>query len=352
MKNQYEVVGLMYTKACPLACRDCITESSPTAKGKMPFSAATGYIPAIAKFSPTVCLTGGEPMLHYREITDLSRVAQAHGLEVSIVTGAGWVSSEKSARSRMQGLAEAGVSTVCISWDRYHEEFSPREKAVLLAEVCVDAGLEVKVRSVIPSGEPPEGPRDAFLGIPINFQSVRAVPLGRASTLPDSHFSWEEEPPRGVCTVIQSPAIDHDGTVYACCGPSLHSLKASPLVLGNANHEPLEVIFARAAEDPILQILRDLGSYGFYVLLKDHPLGAALLNKRQSRYTTICELCLDVTNDLGIVAAVRERLHDQDAQSLLAAARLWRDNKLLREAGSQREIGKKFNKQDQIKSQC
>lgn len=345
--NSYEVVGLMYTKTCPLACQDCITESSPTAKGKMDFEQARAYLPAIRSVSPTVCFTGGEPLLFYPEILELTREAKALGLYVSLVSGAGWVRSEKLARARIQQLAAAGLSTICISWDRYHEEFSPRARAVLLARLAAEAGLEITLRSVIPAGEPPEGPRDAFKGIPIHFQSVRAVPLGRAASLPDSHFCWEDEPPRGVCTVIQSPAIDHDGTVYACCGPSLYSLRPSPLVLGNTHDEPLEVIFARASQDPILEVLELLGSYGFYLLLKDHPLGQGLLNQRNGRYTTICEMCIDVTNDTDLVAAVKERLQDPDTQPLLAAARLWRQKKLLREAGSQRKIGEIRYKQAQ-----
>ncbi|MDD5034413.1 MAG: radical SAM/SPASM domain-containing protein [Methylococcaceae bacterium] len=343
--SRYDVVGLMYTKACPLACGHCVTESSPSAKGKMGLEQAKSYLPAIQQYSSTVCLTGGEPLLFYQEILELTREAKALGLEVSLVSGAGWVRGEKPARNRMQELVEAGLSTICISWDRYHEEFSSRERAVLLAKLAAEAGLDVKVRSVIPNGDPPEGPRDEFDGIPINFQSVRPIPVGRASSLPSSHFSWEKEPPRGVCTVVRSPSIDHDGTVYACCGPSLYSLKPSPLVLGNANDEPLEAIFARALEDSILHILQNLGSYGFHMLLKDHPLEQRMLSTSRGTYTTICDLCLGVTNDPELVAAIKERLLDQDAQTLLTAARLWRNKKLLQVAGTQREIGVKFNKQ-------
>jgi hypothetical protein len=344
--DRYDVIGLIYTRACPLACRHCVTESSPTAKGKMPLERAKAYLPAIQKFSPTVCLTGGEPLLYFRDILELTGEARSLGLEVTLVTGAGWVRGERLARSRIQALADAGLSAICISWDRYHEEFSSRERAVLLARLAAEAGLDVKLRSVIPAGEPPEGPRAAFVGIPIHFQSVLPIQVGRASSLPLSHFSWEEDPPRGVCSVVQSPAIDYDGMVYACCGPSLYSSKSSPLVLGNANTEPLEAIFARALNtNSILHILRDIGSYGFYLLLKDHPLAERILNKRGDGYATICDLCLDVTNNPALVAAVMDRLDDPDAKTLLTAARLWRSKKLLREAGAQREIGIKFNKQ-------
>lgn len=343
MKN-YDVVGLMYTRTCPLACKDCITESSPNAKGRMRFDQARSYLPAIAKYARTVCFTGGEPFLHYRDILQLTREAKSLGLDVTIVSGAGWVRKEKLAQSRMQELATAGVSTICISWDKYHEEFSTANRAAMLARLAFEANLKVKVRSVIPAGDPPDGVRVSFGEFPINFQSVLPIALGRAASLPASHFLREEDPPRSVCGVVKSPNIDFDGTVYACCGPSLHSAKTSTLVLGNANEEPLENIFARAVKNPILQVLEILGSYGFYELLKGHRLEHKMLSRRAEGYSTICDLCLDVTNNPELVAAVVERLEDKDAKTLVAAAKLWRDRKLLPVAGTQRYIGAKFNK--------
>lgn len=341
----YDVVGVIYTQTCPLACKHCITESSPAAKGRMRLDQARAYLPAILRFSPTVCFTGGEPLLYYKDILRLTREAKALGLNVSVVTGAGWVRDEKTARLRMQQLADAGVSTICISWDRYHEEFAPRKCAVRLARLAVEAGLDVTVRSAIPASDRADDPPEEFDELPIHFQSVRVIPLGRAASLPASHISRENDPPRGICSVIRSPAVGHDGTVYACCGPSLYSAKSSPLVLGNANAEPLEDIFARALENPILQVIQNLGPYGFYALLKDDPAAQKMLRKRPAGYSTICDLCVDVTNDQDLLAAVMDRLQDRDAQTMLTAARMWRNKKLLREAGTQRNIGSRCNRE-------
>ena len=64
-----------------------------------------------------------------------------------------------------------------------------------------------------------------------------------------------------------------------------------------------------------------------------------ILGKRRAGYSTICDLCLDVTNGEDLVAAVMDRLQDHDAQTLLTAARLWHNKKVLRVAGVQRNIG-------------
>lgn len=319
---RYQVVGLMYTLTCPLACQHCVTESSSKVKARMRLEDARKYLSAIHRFSPTVCFTGGEPLLFHGEIVTLAEQARSLGLVITLVTGAGWVRKESAARSRVRELARAGVDTICISWDRYHEAFAPRERAVMLARLAVDAGIRVKVRSVIPADREADEYRDAFAGIPVAFEAVAPIRVGRATSLPLSDFFWTDTPPTGPCTVVTSAVVEPNGNVFACCGPSRFSKAPSPLVLGNALDEPLEDILGRAVRDPILELIHNLGSYGLHLLLKDHPLGKTRLKLRNG-YTSICDLCLEVTNDSELVAAIRSRMHDPDVQPLLAAARLW-----------------------------
>ena len=51
--------------------------------------------------------------------------------------------------------------------------------------------------------------------------------------------------------------------------------------------------------------------------------GPAGMYRARPQYTGMCELCLDITNVPELVARVRERLCDHDAQALVAAARMW-----------------------------
>src|SRR5207244_7127267 len=128
----YQVIGLTYTRGCPLSCSDCITESSPRAKGKMDFELALACLRAISPFCDAVSFTGGEPLLYPQEIIRLIREASREGLHSAVVTGAGWVSTERLAQRRVGTLAEAGLSRMTISWDGYYEEHSPRWRPVRL----------------------------------------------------------------------------------------------------------------------------------------------------------------------------------------------------------------------------
>jgi Radical SAM superfamily/4Fe-4S single cluster domain/Iron-sulfur cluster-binding domain len=320
----YLTVGLCYTRTCPLKCADCIIESSPQVRGKMSKASAHRYLEPILQFSPEVCFTGGEPMLYYSEVLELAQAARAMGLGTTMVTGAGWVSLEKPeiARERIFRLAEAGMRLVCVSWDQYHEEFAPREKAQLVVDLALEAGMEVSVRGVIPATADWRAQSRCWAGQPVKYEPVKLIKLGAAKSLPSDQFYWKEELPKGLCTIVLTPVIEPDGTVYACCGPGRYALRPSPLVLGNANEELLEEIFARAANDPVLEALSLIGPYGMTQLLQEHPATKEHFYRRP-KYTGICELCLDITDSPELVAALRTRLADADAQRLLTAARMW-----------------------------
>lgn len=320
---EYKVIGLMYTRACPLACAHCLTESSPQVKERMPLERARTFLPAMARFGRGLCITGGEPFLHYKEIAALIAEAKTFGLRTSIVTGAGWARGESPARARIAAMVEAGLDDLCISWDQYHEVFSLRARAVMLARIAIRAGLNVKFRGVNSANRSSEEDHEIFAGLPVEFQTNQIIPSGRAASLPESHFIFADEPPRGSCGVVYSPIVEPDGKVYACSGPSPYCQKPSPLFLGDASSERLADILARGLSDPILEIIYNLGPYGLYHVLMNHPMGRELFKKR-SNYAGICDLCLDINGDPELVRILRETFDGKDAKRLLLASALWR----------------------------
>jgi MoaA/NifB/PqqE/SkfB family radical SAM enzyme len=319
---RHQVIGLTYTRTCPLACRHCITESSPHAKGRMTVEQARRYIPAIARFTSLLSFTGGEALLYHRDILALTSEAKAAGLQVSVVTGAGWVKNEAMARSRLRALRAAGVGSLVVSWDGYHEEFAPRENALTVVRLACEIGLGVTLRTVIRRDGRYDEYHAPFAAFPIRFEVIMVGRLGSATGLPADHFLSHDAPPKGVCGIVTSPVIEPDGTVYACCGPGKFSSSTSPLRLGNAEEEPLEDILGRGCADPILEAISLIGPHGLATLLQ----GDAHVSPRfqpRPMYTGICELCLDINNSPPLVAALRRRLEEPDAQIMLAAARMW-----------------------------
>lgn len=313
-------INLTYTRACPLSCRHCITESSPIVKDTMTLDQAIGYLPAIAQFAPELCITGGEPFLRHREIVELAGRAGALGLRVSVVTGAGWVKRETSARRKLRALAEAGVGLIGISWDVYHSEQAPIGGAVTVARLATELGMQVAVRVTIPANAGPGDYERAFDGIPVLMTRSPALRLGRAKQLPAEEFCSSPGIPRGACNVVLHPNIEPDGRVYACCGPSRLSAPGSHLILGDTRQQPLGEILSRSTRDPILAAINQRGPHFLHYLTDGVDCGIRMPPVRAS-YSSICELCMDMTNAPAVVSALRDRLEDIDAQILLEDAR-------------------------------
>jgi hypothetical protein len=321
---RFPIIGLVYTRTCPLACAHCIAESSPQARGRMDPERVRDYLPIIRQFTEHLSFTGGEPLLYHREIVDLTVEARKLGLAVSVVTGSGWAKSETLARERIRALVDAGIHRLVVSWDAYHEVFAAREMVLAVARAGCEAGLRVDVRTVVPATGSVDEYHALFRDLPVRLESARPAQLGSARDLPDADFHWSETPPKGVCSVVLRPAIEPDGSVYACCGPGRYSRVPSPLVLGNVNETPLEDILARAT-DPILEAIRRVGPHGLYTMLRGA--GTPELPLRP-RYSGVCELCLDLNGSPEVVAALRERLTWRENRMLLAAAKMWAERPL------------------------
>lgn len=318
--STFEMVGLAYTRKCPMACRHCITESSPKADGKMSLERARTYLRALRGHTSSVCFTGGEPFLYFRDMLQLVSYASELELEVGTVTGAGWARDESDAGIKVGEMAAAGLKQLTVSWDPYHEEFGPKECAVAVARAALEKGLRVCARIMVTAAHDSRDYLAAFAGIPLEISYGGLARLGRAAELPLSDFHQYDSPPVDRCRIVFIPLVDFDGGVYACCGPALSSASLSPLILGNAEKEPLGAILERAKDDPILEMISLLGPHGLYKLLRESEFSHLYQPRRT--YTSICDLCLDLTNSPRIVTALREQLKEPRGQVLLVAARM------------------------------
>ena len=116
--------------------------------------------------------------------------------------------------------------------------------------------------------------------------------------------------------MVLHPNIEPNGMVYACCGPSRLSAPGSHLILGNSREEPLADILSRSVRDPILAAINSRGPHFLQYLTEGVDCGVKMPPVRSS-YTSICELCMDMTNSPAVVSALRDRLQDVDALILL-----------------------------------
>jgi len=320
----YSVLGIMLRKKCPLACAHCITDSSPQSEGMLEESFVLSILEEAVGLTPVVSFTGGEAFLNSEILIRCILKAKALGFGVTAVTGCGWVRTEKHAFLVIEAAKKAGLDRLCISWDQYHLAFKNGWKLQAVAKAAWQWKLPLVIRTVIT----PASLNGKDLALPdlgeIQYQieKIPLIKLGRANNLPEEDFFWAYSPPTGLCGVILAPVVEYDGRVFACCGPSHYANHHSPLVLGDARRKSLREILLKAKEDPILEIIALLGPYGLFRILKDK---FPLINiPERSRYSSICDLCLDILNEQQLVEKLRGYFMEKDGKSFLVAARMMR----------------------------
>jgi hypothetical protein len=301
-------MALMVTRRCNMRCGHCSVESGPDVRDEPSEPELLERVrQAAASEVRAINLTGGEPMLRPRTVLRLIRAARRLGVATSLTTNGSWGRTVTRARRHVRALRRAGLGSLAVSVDRYHDEFQGPTPALLIARAAEEAGLPVRISLVAPAGDdglarlvaPFEGLRSTRL----RFYGLQAV--GRARGLPTDTMGGAVE---GFCAACSVPAVTDDGRLTACNGPAYFAPGSSPLNVGSLRTEPLGALLERHRTDPILDTIRTFGPARLRDELRALP-GFERFPFR-ARYLGICDLCLHITSDPAAVAALRGRLDD------------------------------------------
>ncbi len=153
--------GLILTDWCNAACASCYLCCGAGRNTWMPVEMAVGLWCGLERLSPHGCrlhLTGGEPFGDWSRLIEIARRAQAEGLSPpdKVETNAFWATGEAVIRQRVTALDEAGMRTLSISADPFHQQFVPIERARFLARAAEDLlgarRLQVRWRDWLENG--------------------------------------------------------------------------------------------------------------------------------------------------------------------------------------------------------
>jgi hypothetical protein len=301
-------MALMVTRRCNMKCGHCSVESGPDVRGEPTEQELLERVrQAAAGDVRSINITGGEPMLRPRTVLRLIRAARRAGVATSLTTNGSWGRTTARAARGVGALRRAGLTSLAVSVDRYHDEFQGPEPAALIARAAEGVGLPVRISLVMPATDdgldrlvaPFEGLRHTRL----RFYGLQAV--GRARGLPGEAMSGATD---GFCSACSVPSVTDDGRLIACNGPAYFAPAGSPLVVGSLREAPLPALLARHRQDPILDTIRTFGPNRLREELAQLP-GFESFPFRK-RYLGICDLCLHVTSDRDAMAALRARLDE------------------------------------------
>jgi molybdenum cofactor biosynthesis enzyme MoaA len=265
-------VGLLLTERCDAACRHCWFSSSPDRKAAMNLEQAKRYIDAAsANGARWVSFTGGEPFLVYDLLLDLTAYASSNGRLSEAVTNCNWATSREKALQRLLPLKEAGLDTLNMSVDDFHQETIPLTrvkncfeaakrlelKPVLM--ITVKKKSNITARRVAALLEDPniqvlggeKLPNPSALAMKTHF-----TPVGRGEKTPKQEMRYikvESQPCRQVLTDI---GVRPSGDVMPCCGPLAAQIDAA---IGNLEEERLSEILERAWINPRIREIYEKG---------------------------------------------------------------------------------------------
>ena len=126
-------MALMVTRRCNMKCGHCSVESGPDVRGEPTEKELLDRVhQAAAGDVRSINITGGEPMLRPRTVLRLIRAARRLGVATSLTTNGSWGRTAVRAARVVRALRRAGLGSLAVSVDRYHDEFQGPEPAAVI----------------------------------------------------------------------------------------------------------------------------------------------------------------------------------------------------------------------------
>ena len=319
-KFQYFDLGLLVTTRCTAACKHCCFGCTP--KGDqlsgdvtMTLDEMKSYVSQAARLTPggigRLGFSGGEPFLLRNDLVEIVRFAHELGTQrIECNTAVYWANSTKAARQRLEPLRAAGLDRLTISTDDFHTEFIKLDNVRIAVEVAQELGIDVALNSVITKktrsqaailreiGQVAEG---------VEHSEWQCQPSGVAiDFIPLDDLFLEPGIPQSSCPAPNF-VIRPEGDAYFCCSPSGWKPE---LKLGNARHEPLEILWNRFRSRELNHILIQEGPCGFIPAIERDGRKQLL----HTRYVDVCHLCHHLLSNHELRQSVRDEVNRREVE--------------------------------------
>lgn len=134
---------LLLTYKCNARCQHCFLNASPENSEVMAGEAAFKHIQEAHQIGVNhIFIEGGEPFLFPKLLPTIISKASELGFWVGLLTNGFWATSTSKARQTLQPLAAAGLNSLSISTDGFHQSYVPLNYALTAAKVASELGLE------------------------------------------------------------------------------------------------------------------------------------------------------------------------------------------------------------------
>lgn len=320
-------LALTLSFSCPNNCRHCGIVDVEEDVEEMGVEEAKHYIDMTSQLKDimSIVITVGEPLLAFNKVISILEYAKTnYDYQGSISTSAYGMDTFSKTKSLLTQLQKAGLGTILLSVDDFHQEYVPIENV----EYCLKAAQELEIPVMIQTMVTKDsGNFKDFKNIlnfnesdNITFLETPCDPIGRAERqISDEKLLTNKQLPQGGCSIFRVIQIYPDGSVKLCCGTgSVHD----NLTFGNVNEQHLYDIVKKAETQPLPNALAAWRGPGYLMkLAKEGGYSEYLLDS----YTSVCHACYHIISNPELYSFLTDRLVEKTQE--LVGARLYLEKK-------------------------
>ena len=241
----FESIGIALTRKCTAQCEMCCFECGPDKTEELEEELVLRIIEEASEIDEIkrVGFTGGEAVLRGEFLIKAIVKVKEKGMKTSLTSNGFWGKTPEQAQKWLQQFKMAGLDSLTISIDEYHQNYVPIQSIRNIIRANRDVHLNISFAVGDSLGE-----RDALsilkeLGTDayeIQLMMYPFMPVGRRENLEhvilkDIEDSWK-------CHNQKLLSILYDGSVYPCCSQGVYG---SHMCEGNIRDMSLREIIDR-----------------------------------------------------------------------------------------------------------
>lgn len=290
------------TDKCTAACKICCFSCSPTNNYLLDKATIKDYIAQLAENNSEAkaAFTGGEALIYRDMLLECMVHAKSRGLQSTLVTNCSFAKNLETARKVINELVAAGLTSMAVSVDEYHQEFVPVQFVKNVLTVALEKGIKVNIRMMELRDEDSiekaiEELRPEIYGAKLRVYPI--FPIGSAvKDIPNEKFIRLCPPKKAFCPSVRSITAMFNGDLLMCCSQFAYDI---PIVkIGKFGETTLAEAIKNISRNDFVYVMY-MNGLGWYAQMA-RQLGYCVDDK----YCVACHLCYELFSNKEFVKQV------------------------------------------------
>jgi MoaA/NifB/PqqE/SkfB family radical SAM enzyme len=257
-------------------------------------------------------LSGGEAFIRRNHVIRLFAVARDAGFtNISTTTNAFWARSKEQGLETARRCREAGLTSMEISWDYWHQPYVSADAVSNCLEACREYEISTNLRLLTTKShsarEALSTLRPEALRVANEISSCPVFPTGRAKFEVDAADIYRADDLEGSCHHMLNLTVNALGNVYPCCAGADQT---DGLSFGNIRESSIEEIAGYMQHSPLLRVLVFQGIGAFRPILEQAGVDVG------DDFANICHMCFEIFSRADRYKVIQDYFDREVSQAL------------------------------------